>query len=752
MAVTTTINGTTTVTNAGIINSFALTPQAKNDLFALAMTGTAEDYRSVILDVMGNDLGGKGKTLWSLDNGISEGGSRPVDLLAQDAVGAVQYSARGAVIAITADGKVSYTMTTASAANFQYFGPNRIGTDTFTYAIELGNGTISWATATVEIKGFNHPAILSSAVVVLAETNAALTTGGTLSITDVDSPATFVAQSATIGTNGTFSINAAGAWTFTANSAFDNLNVGTSVTDTFSVSSADGTKTSVQVTINGTNDAATVSVTGVAVASNFSGVSIYAGTYLSTGDSSIVTGDTMTGGYTSTGAGGKVDGNIFSGTYTTTGATSAITGANATVSGSVLSGSYVTTGANSIVSGAIAAVGPITEGAGSSKEVLPSALMVAEQSVSLQRVVDAQSALKAMGSGTTLAATMTGPSTQLVAGVYSAASLTTAADTILTLDGKGLANQTWVFNITDILAFGAGTKIVLINEGEGASVIWNSMAGYATIGASAHILGTIFAYTYISVGADVNISGPNGTNGGLFSQTGYITLGAGAKVGVVGNTAAANVDLVTGKADAGSLVTLHSATSILGTATADSTGNFSYKLTAVNVSTLAQETTKNITASITDIDGATVTSTPFTYNDSLSGSYGNDNLVGTAGNDTLKGGIGNDTLIGGAGDDILIGGDGADTFKWVMAKTGKDTIKDFSVKEGDTLDFSAITNITSNHATLTNTVTAHSVNYFQSGSDTIVWADTDGDTSTLELQITLAGVTASSLPAASFIF
>ena len=50
MAVTTTTNETITVTNTGIINSFAYTPQAKDDLFASVLTGTAEDYRSVILD------------------------------------------------------------------------------------------------------------------------------------------------------------------------------------------------------------------------------------------------------------------------------------------------------------------------------------------------------------------------------------------------------------------------------------------------------------------------------------------------------------------------------------------------------------------------------------------------------------------------------------------------------------------------------------------------------------------------------
>jgi len=320
--------------------------------------------------------------------------------------------------------------------------------------------------------------------------------------------------------------------------------------------------------------------------------------------------------------------------------------------------------------------------------------MVNSQSADLQRVVDARAALNAMGSGTGLAATMDGTATQLVAGVYSAASLTTAAGTILTLDGQGLANQTWVFNIVDIVAFGASTKIVLTNAGAGASVIWNS-GGYVTLGASAEILGTIFALNYIVAGADAIITGPNGSNGGLFTQTGYITLGEGAKVGVAGNTATTSADLVTGTADAGSVVTIHSANSILGTVTADGAGNFSYTLTAVNVTTLGQETNKTITASITEA-GETFTSTAFTYNDQLGGSFGNDSLLGTAGIDTLKGGIGNDILQGGAGNDLLIGGDGADVFKWILADQGTtetpavDVIKDFNLapvaSAGDRLD------------------------------------------------------------------
>src|SRR5882672_1842044 len=70
---------------------------------------------------------------------------------------------------------------------------------------------------------------------------------------------TFVPQTNVAGTNGTFSIAANGAWTYIANSAFDNLNVGQSVSDSFTVASADGTTSTVQVTINGTNDAAVLS-------------------------------------------------------------------------------------------------------------------------------------------------------------------------------------------------------------------------------------------------------------------------------------------------------------------------------------------------------------------------------------------------------------------------------------------------------------------------------------------------------------
>ena len=131
--------------------------------------------------------------------------------------------------------------------------------ETFTFDVLDGQGGSVSRTVSVDITGTNDAAVLSSATISLDETDAVLSTGGTLTISDADSEASFVAQSGTEGDFGTFSIDTAGVWSYTAGSAFDDLNVGDSVSDTFTVTSADGTPTTVQVTITGTNDAAVLS-------------------------------------------------------------------------------------------------------------------------------------------------------------------------------------------------------------------------------------------------------------------------------------------------------------------------------------------------------------------------------------------------------------------------------------------------------------------------------------------------------------
>ena len=140
-----------------------------------------------------------------------------------------------------------------------------------TFNVSSVDGTAS--TVTVQIDGSNDAATVSSASVALAETDSAVSTSGTLTATDVDNPDNTFTPATIVGTIGTFAIDAAGAWTFTANSAFDSLNVGDNVNETFNVASVDGTPSTVTVQIDGTNDAATVSSASVALAETDAAVS-----------------------------------------------------------------------------------------------------------------------------------------------------------------------------------------------------------------------------------------------------------------------------------------------------------------------------------------------------------------------------------------------------------------------------------------------------------------------------------------------
>nr|WP_112481203.1 VCBS domain-containing protein [Vibrio variabilis] len=116
----------------------------------------------------------------------------------------------------------------------------------------------------VTVQGRNDAAIVTPDSQTLDETNAALTLSGNLDATDVDNPDdTFTVQTDVQGTYGKFSVQADGQWTFVADEAYDSLNVGQSVSETFQVTTIDGTPTSVTVKIEGTNDAAQVSVGSV---------------------------------------------------------------------------------------------------------------------------------------------------------------------------------------------------------------------------------------------------------------------------------------------------------------------------------------------------------------------------------------------------------------------------------------------------------------------------------------------------------
>ncbi|MHA6478870.1 retention module-containing protein [Stutzerimonas sp. KH-1] len=128
------------------------------------------------------------------------------------------------------------------------------------YQVTDEHGGVADSTLTITITGTNDAAVISGDVAQSgAETDAPLTLNGTLTSTDVDNADNSFTATSLVGTNGTLTLAANGQWTFVANSAFNELNVGEQVQETFTVTSIDGTEQDVTVTITGTNDAAVIS-------------------------------------------------------------------------------------------------------------------------------------------------------------------------------------------------------------------------------------------------------------------------------------------------------------------------------------------------------------------------------------------------------------------------------------------------------------------------------------------------------------
>jgi hypothetical protein len=187
---------------------------------------------------------------------------------------------------------------------------------------------------------------------------------------------------------------------------------------------------------------------------------------------------------------------------------------------SVLAGGYASYGAGTTIGGDVGAVTYVVGGAGSVSQgdfTNTSGVIAA-----LGELSTAQSALLNMGTGTVLSPTMAGAVT-LAPGVYSASALTTAANTIITLDGGGLDNPVWVFNVSTYLVTGASTKVLIENAGANATILWNT-GGYTALGASTDFMGTVLSSAYISAGAGSTIS-----CGNTYAAS-YISMPAGANL------------------------------------------------------------------------------------------------------------------------------------------------------------------------------------------------------------------------------
>src|SRR4051794_27762277 len=210
---------------------------------------------------------------------------------AADAFTASSGSASHGTYTMTAGGVWTYTLNNADAAviALNSTGANTTLSDSFT--VTTVDGTQQ--TVTVTINGANDAAVItgtatgsvteagssavysSAGVATVTPTAGSPTATGDLNDTDVDNTvdAWQVVSTATASTNGygTYTIDASGHWSFTLDNnnatvlALNSTGANTTLTDTFTVLTEDGTAQLVTVPINGANDAAVI--TGTATGS-----------------------------------------------------------------------------------------------------------------------------------------------------------------------------------------------------------------------------------------------------------------------------------------------------------------------------------------------------------------------------------------------------------------------------------------------------------------------------------------------------
>ena len=152
----------------------------------------------------------------------------------------------------------------------QSLGAGQVLVQTYTVVIDDGHGGTASQLVTITINGTNDAAVITGdsigAVVEAGGVNNGIpgtpTDSGNLDATDVDDPADSweVVGSPTASANGygTFTITAAGVWTYTldnTNPAVQAMPAGGTLADSFTVATIDGTSQVVSITITGTNDA-----------------------------------------------------------------------------------------------------------------------------------------------------------------------------------------------------------------------------------------------------------------------------------------------------------------------------------------------------------------------------------------------------------------------------------------------------------------------------------------------------------------
>jgi len=169
-------------------------------------------------------------------------------------------------LAVDANGAWTYTGNSSAVSGLSGASQN----DTFTITVTDSDSATD--EQTVYIIAGNNPAVITADnpdAITEGDTTTDVTATGTATHTDIDANnvdnvfTAVTAGTASTSDYGTYEVSTAGVWTYTldsTNATVKALNTGSiAITDTITITAEDGTTESITITINGSNDAPTVS-------------------------------------------------------------------------------------------------------------------------------------------------------------------------------------------------------------------------------------------------------------------------------------------------------------------------------------------------------------------------------------------------------------------------------------------------------------------------------------------------------------
>ncbi|MFG6413489.1 VCBS domain-containing protein [Roseateles sp. DC23W] len=537
----------------------------------------------------------------------------------------------------------TYTLT---SAHDEFVG-GQAYTDSLTVATADGTQQV----ITVTITGSNDAAVITgSSTAALTESDAAQGTGGTLSATDVDGSAAFVAQTGVAGSNGygTFSIDAAGVWTYTMANAQDAFVDGQTYTDSLTVATADGTQQLITITLTGSNDAAVITGTSTAALTETHAAQSTGGTLSATDVDSAATFVAQTGVAGSSGYGSfSIDASGVW-TYTMGSAHDAFVGGQsytdsltvATADGTqqVITVAIIGSNDAAVITGTSTAALTETDTAQSTGGTLAatdvdgSGAFVAQTGVAGSNGYGTFS-IDAAGVWTY---TMGTAHDEFVTGMAYSDSITVATadgtQQIITVTMTGTADTRTGTAGDDIYVVADANDVVVENPNEGNDEVRTTLANYAL---TANVEKLTFTGTANATGTG------NGMDNVITGNVGNDLLDGGA-----GN------DTLTG-GQGNDVYIVDAAGDTVVEATSQGTDEVRTALASYTLSANVENLT---------MTGGSASGVGNTLDNLITGGTGDDSLYGLAGDDMLSGGDGNDLLDGGAGNDALSGGAGNDTY------------------------------------------------------------------------------------------